>query len=126
MHKEGQVYKIKPEQEQPGLPVEVVLTKLDVTTGAATLTSSDGVFESTLEVLETFYVVKEEFNLVTMPKFTVNALEEIISLFDVYAATESALAGIQVKTKLLALKDNISKAAGIKAEVVSPLGKKIS
>lgn len=126
MHKEGQVYKIKPEQEQPGLPVEVTLTKLDATTGAATLTSTDGVFESTLEVLETFYVVKEEFNLVTMPKLTVSALEEAIALFDVYASTQSALAGIQVKSKLLALKENIAKAAGIKAEVASPLGKKIA
>ena len=126
MHKEGQVYKIKPEQEQPGLPLEVTLTKVDLSTGSATLSSSEGTYESTIEVLETFYVLKEEFTLENMPKMTISALDEIVSLFEIFAASQSPLAGLQVKAKILALQENISKVAGIKQETPSLLGKKIA
>lgn len=132
IHKEGQVYKIKPEQEQPGLPQEVTLSKVDLVTGAATLTSTDGSYESTIEILESFYNLKEEFNLTNLPKLTVNAIDEVISLFDIFAASQNALAGIEVKSKLIGLKSNIQKAAELvkeedeATEEVSPLGKKIA
>lgn len=132
-HKEGQVYKIKPEQEQPGLPKEVTLSKLDLVSGAATLSSPDGSYESTIEILETFYNLKEEFNLLNMPKLTVVAIDEVMSLFDIFAASQNALAGIEVKSKLMSLKINIEKAADLSKEEVpaveesiSPLGKKIA
>lgn len=133
LHKEGQVYKIKPEQEQPGLPQEVTLSKVDLTIGSATLSSVDGSYESTIEILESFYDLKEEFNLTNLPKLTVNAIDEVISLFDIFAASQNALAGIEVKSKLMGLKSNIQKAAELvkeeedePAEEISPLGKKIA
>jgi hypothetical protein len=132
-HIEGQVYKIKPEQEQPGLPIEVTLSKLDLLTGVAMLTSVDGSYESSIEILETFYNLKEDFNLLNMPKLTVVAIDEVMSLFDIFAASQNALAGIEVKSKLMSLKSNIQKAADLPKEVsseveeeVSPLGKKIA
>ena len=85
LHKEGQTYKIKIEQEQPGLPMEVTLAKLDLSSGNATLASIDGNYESTVEILETFYDLKEDFNLVNMPKLAVSALDEVVGLFDLYA-----------------------------------------
>lgn len=128
-HKEGQTYRIKPEQEQDGLPKEVTLSSLDLTTGYARLSSPEGIYDSTVEILETFYVLKEEFSLLNMPKLTVAAIDEVMGLFDIFAASQSALAGIEVKSKLMNLKHNIQKAADLPKEVeeqVSPLGKKIA
>jgi hypothetical protein len=128
-HKEGQVYRLKPEQEQEGLPKEVTLSSINPVTGFARLSSSEGVYDSTLEILESFYILKEEFSLVNMPKLTVAAIDEVMSLFDIFAASQSALAGIEVKSKLMNLKDNIQKAADLPTETeeqVSPLGKKIA
>jgi hypothetical protein len=124
MYKESQVLKIKPGQEQEGLPSEVTVVKIE---GEAVHVKSDtDTFESTVEILETFYTLKEEFSLLTMPKMSVEAIDDVLAHFDLYAASESPLAGLQVKTKLLALKDNISKVAGIKSTVSSLLGKKIA
>ena len=55
------------------------------------------------------------------------ATNEVVALFDAYAATQSPLAGIQVKTKLLGLKDNIARTAGLKTEPTHHLlGKKVA
>ena len=129
MFKEGQVLSLKPEHAAEGLPSEVRVVKQEIKDGgvAVTVSSEAGDFESTQEILDNFYVVKEEFSLETMPKLTVQAIDEIVALFDVFAASQSAIAGIQVKTKLMGLKDNISKVAGIKAApAVHLLGKKLS
>ena len=124
MYKESQVLVLQAGQEQDGLPSE--LTVLKVEGEAVTVTSAEGTFESTAEILDTFYTAKEEFSLSTMPKMSVDAIDEILLAFDFYAVSQSPLAGIQVKTKLLALKDNISRVAGLKSDTKSPLGKKVS
>jgi hypothetical protein len=121
----NQVFKIKEGQETAGLPSEVTITKIE---GASVfISATDGsAYESNAEVLEAFYTPKEEFSAETLPKMSIEALDDIIAHFDLYASTESALAGVNVKIKLLALKDNIAKVAGIKSTAQTILGKKIA
>lgn len=122
--KEGQVYKIKEGQETAGLPAEVTISRIEGE--SIFIASPEGVWESTEEVIETFYTIKEEFNLVNMPKLAIEAIDEAISLMEIFVSTQNPLAGLTVKTKLLALKENISKVSGIKSIVPdSLLGKKI-
>lgn len=127
MYKEGQILKIKEDQDQDGLPAEVMVTKVEGE--AVHITSESGTYESTAEILDTFYVAKEEFTLLTMPKMTIDALDKVVGLFDIYAATQSPLAGMQVKAELLSLKESIARVSGLKSSipaVESVLGKKLS
>ena len=129
MYKDGQVLILKPDAVQEGLPSEVTVVKQEIKDGgvAVTVSSEAGTFESTQEILDTFYVVKEEFSLESLPKLTVQAIDEVLALFDAFAATQSPLAGVQVKTKLMGLKDNIAKTAGLKTEPTHHLlGKKVA
>lgn len=122
--KQGLVYKIKEGQEAAGLPLEVTISKIEG--DAIFIASADGIWESTQEIIDTFYSIKEEFNLANMPKLTLEAIDEVISLMEMFVATQNPLAGLTVKTKLLALKENIAKASGFKpAAAASLLGKKV-
>jgi hypothetical protein len=122
--KEGQVYKIKEGQEAVGLPAEVTISRVD---GEVVFITSNGEgWESTKEIVETFYVAKEEFTAESMPKLAMEAIDEAISLLEVFVSTQNPMAGLQAKTKLVTLKDNIAKTVGLKvATPASVLGKKV-
>ena len=123
--KEGQIFKLKESQQELGLPTEVTIEKIDG--DRVDISSDQGKWESTREIVESLYEPKEELTTETLPKFAIAALDEVIALFDMYAATQSPLAGLNVKTKILNLKDSIAKVSGM--EVKSPLsilGKKLS
>jgi hypothetical protein len=124
MYAVGLKLKLKPEQLQAELPQEIEVTLVDGE--SIHVTSEAGTFESSKDILDAFYVKAEELTLESLPKTVIEALAEVIALFDVYAATQSALAGIQVKTKLLTLKDSVARVSGHKSEGVSLLGRKIS
>jgi hypothetical protein len=122
--KENQVYKLKEGQDQAGLPLEVTITKIDG--DAIFITSSEGSWESTEEIIETFYDPKEDFSIENMPKLSMDAIDEVVSLIEIFVSTQNPIAGLQAKTKLLGLKDNIAKVGGIKsASPASILGKKV-
>lgn len=129
MYKEGLELKLKPEHEGQGLPTLVKVTKVEIKDSgvAVTVESEEGGYESTAEILDAFYTVKEELTAEKLPEHVVKTLDDVVALFDVYASTESPLAGIQVKTKLLELKSTVLKLSGLKpAAVPSLLGKKLS
>lgn len=123
--KEGQVFKLKAGQEQAGLPEEITITKIEAE--AVYISSKDGNWESTELIVNTFYEVKEEFNLETMPKLTIDALDEIGALIEAFVTTQNPMAGLQAKIKLTNLKEEIAKVSGLKKaeEALSLLGKKV-
>lgn len=124
MYTSGTKLKLRADQAEADLPKEITITSIEG--DAILVTSEAGTFESNADILDAFYEKAEEFSLETMPKLTLEALDEVIALFDVYAATQSPVAGIQVKTKLTLLKDAIEKATGKKVIVHSILGKKVA
>jgi hypothetical protein len=125
MHIENQVYTIKPEQKQEGLPLEVTITRIDEEAGTILLESDQGTYKSTLEILDTFYSLKKEVTSEEIPALAVRSIDELLCLFDIFAASHDPLSGIQVKTKLLLLKESLSKLTIAKPEVKSLLGQKI-
>ena len=125
MHIENQVYTIKPEQKQEGLPLEVTITRIDEEAGTILLESDQGTYKSTFEILDTFYSLKREITTEEIPSIAVKAVDELLCLFDIFAASHDPLSGIQVKTKLLALRESLSKLVIAKTEVKSLLGQKI-
>lgn len=123
--KEQQVYKVKESQKQEGLPEEITI-KTILSSEAIVVTSADGDYETTEEVINTFYEPKEEFSLETMPKLTIQAIDEAIALIEIFVTTNNGLAGLQAKTKLITLKEDISKVIGLKPEApTNLLGRKL-
>lgn len=126
MYTESQTLKLKADQKQEGLPAEVTITRIEGE--VITVSSSDGVFETSAQILDAFYTSKENLTLENLPKVTMATIDEALTLFDVYASTHDPLTGIQVKSKLFNLKAGIAKVTGqvVEASAASPLGRKIS
>lgn len=128
MYKVGQTLVRKPEQDQAGLPQEVRIENIvDSEEGRAiTIKSDEGTFESNPQILDTFYDIKTQLTLENLPQVVISELDEIGSLFDIYGSSGSPAAGIQVKSKIMGLKEDIQKLTGQTPEVASILGKKLS
>lgn len=124
MFKEAQTLKLKEEHAGADLPKEITISKVDGDT--IIINSEEGTVESTAAILESFYELKEELTLESLPRTVISTLDEVIRLFDAYASSSEPAIGLQVKTKLMSLKASAAKISGEKASGLAALGRKLS
>jgi hypothetical protein len=125
MYKQGLKLKLKAESQDEDLPK--TLTVATVTPEAVFVINEENeTIESQEAILNAFYDKAEELTVENLPTHVVEALKEVVGLFDMYAATQHPTAGIQVKSKLIILKEEIEKLTGAKSSATSLLGRKVA